>query len=325
MKNRNSQMYKCLLVFIVVWAGISVCFFLCTKSTNVAQEFSDSIDTLSINNMAAKYSGYIKNNGSDSLALVIHEYEESVRKIQRESAERVRQQIESVNTNISIWMAIIAGICTLLPMASSLYQLSLLDKMEGHRNEERKEFENMTKKARSEVQKETNIILKKIKDYEDDIEKTRLIPTLSLLESNIKIICDLQDFQLKNRMSLVNDVYVNNLLDSICKLSDNSKTLLEKVIGTLRYPELEQVRMSIHNAYVSLSGLSMTLQSVAVEETLFQVLTLSDKLRIESIRFVNERHACTFDQNKEISQAMCNIDIHLQSIRDIIKEIRKAD
>ena len=79
--------------------------------------------------------------------------------------------------------------------------------------------------------------------------------------------------------------------------------------------------MSIHNAYCSLSNLLVTLEGISKEEDLFNVLVLSDKIRMESIQFINERNANTTDSINEVKQAMGNIDSHIQSVKTIIQNM----
>lgn len=320
-KETCKNICKWSLILFIALLIIAIFFIGLTKFTSVANEYSDSIDSLTLKNLGTKYSEYIQDKNRDSLALVLREYENSIRKIQRESSERVRQQIESVNTNISIWMAIIAGICTLLPMASSLYQISQIEKIEENKEKDKEVFKKKVDDAVKEMEKKKNEINKNVEDYKKEIEKTRLLPSISLLESNIRLISELQDFQLKNRITLINDDYVKNILDLVSKLSNNSKIILDNLVGVLNTQESDQVRMSIHNAYCSLSNLLVTLEGISKEEDLFNVLVLSDKIRMESIQFINERNANTTDSINEVKQAMGNIDSHIQSVKTIIQNM----
>lgn len=321
MEKETCNIWKWILILFIALAIIAIFFWGLTKFTAIAREYPDSIDSLTLKNLGAKYSEYIQDKNRDSLALVLREYENSIRKIQGESSERVRQQIESVNTNISIWMAIIAGICTLLPMASSLYQISQLEKMEEKMEKDKEKFKNKVDKAIEEMENNENKINEIVDEYKKEIEKTRLIPSISLLESNIRLISELQDFQLKNRITLINDDYVKNILDLVSTLSNNSKNILDKLYGGLNTEETEQVRMSIHNAYCSLSNLLVTMEGISKEEDLFNVLVLSDKIRMESIQFINERNASTTDSINEVKQAMGNIHSHLLSVKTIIQNM----
>lgn len=231
--------------------------------------------------------------------------------------DKIEEYTTMINTNLSIWMGVIAAICTLLPLASNFYQAAQADSIKSD-----------TKKKMEEVQNNFRMELDHIKDeYSKIIEETRhksalvdTLTTISLLHNNVNTIRELQDLQSKEtNLTLADEAYLNILTDSISCLSSVNTSFMECEYNDKEYKEIVNSVVNLLNSY---RRLLRSLEVVAHGEQLYRTIELQDTIRTEMQSLINF-DAQGNDNKKLIRTAAWLISQYSMLCTHLIGDIRK--
>lgn len=312
-----------LLVFVGVLLAITFFFYLLTNCVKVDEAQVCVPDTIVANHIKIHNDTVtIKKSELDTL---LKKYNESVREIQRKNSLRVEQKLESVNNNISIWLAIIAAICTLLPMASTFYQTSLLDKKSIEMDDKVKGYE-----------KDINEIRLKQKEIKDDIQGSyqqyitrtkheEFISSLGILESTIMILCEYQDLQNRNRLALADKSYIESLRMTIQNLSNLCTKYSRDHSQALEADQVLLVKSSILMAYNSFSHLLVVLETIAPGECIINVLSKKDELRSNIRKFLSSSTAGSKGQNQDIDSQIHYLGSFADQMMELLRECLESE
>lgn len=214
MKDKACQ--NILIAVSVVIVGIGVCFYYLTKCVKAEEEQVFVPDTITAKHIELKNDTVVILKSE--LDTMLAEYNKSIREIERKNSMRVEQKLEAVNTNISIWLAVIAAICTLLPMASALYQTSLLDHKTSELDSKIKDYTNSLSETNDDVKNVKSKIENSFAEIDKKTKREEFISSLSILETSIRILCEYQDLKNRNRFALAEQSYLNALTNAIGNL-----------------------------------------------------------------------------------------------------------
>ena len=307
---------------LLVFAGVvlAIAFFFCwlTKCIKVDEAQVCVPDTIVANHVTIHNDTVVIKKSE--LDLLLKKYNESVREIERKNSLRVEQMLESVNTNISIWLAIIAAICTLLPMASTFFQTSLLDKKSTEMDDKVKGYEKDMDEMR---QKQNDVDENMKKSYQKYVEKTKheeFISSLGILESTIRLLCEYQDLQNRNRLALADKSYIESLRMTIQNLSNLCTKYSRDHSQSLEADQILLVKSSILMAFNSFSQLLVILETIAPGGCIINVLSKKDELRSNIRKFLSSSTAGTKGQNQDIDSQIHYLGSFADQMMELLGE-----
>lgn len=310
-----------------VFAGVvfAIAFFFCwlTKCIKVDEAQVCVPDTIVANHITIQNDTvFIKKTELDSL---LKKYNESVREIELKNSLRVEQKLESVNTNISIWLAIIAAICTLLPMASTFYQTSLWDKKSTEMDDKMKGYESRIEEMKQKQEEVKKEIKKSYHDYTEKTKHEEFISSLGILESTIRLLCEYQDLQSRNRLALADKSYIESLRMTIQNLSNLCTKYSRDHSQALEADQILLVKSSILMAFNSFSQLLVILETIAPGGCIINVLSKKDELRSNIRKFLSSSTAGTKGQNQDIDSQIHYLGSFADQMMELLRECLKSE
>ena len=323
-----------IIITLVVLLLISFGMSCCSTFPKSYPEKPQKIEYKSSN----KYSDSIVINRHD-LDSVINMFNKNLAEIEERNSEVVRQQIDNFGRNISLWLAFIAAICTLLPMASAFYQATntskALDelktkieneqsefekkingcdgkineqrektdknikeckdkindevvKFEDKINEQRIKTEGIMKECKDKINDEVAKFEDKIKGYEKIVEHSKINILLGTLIQSIRLLCDMEDFRFKEKISLADREYIENLISNIDKLNVETLYIVGKINNNLDKENLAVITCAIVVGYRSLLNLLHVMEAIVPDDKIIRVFANKDVVIIDSRKFVSD-------------------------------------
>lgn len=312
-----------LIVAFVVILAITAFFWGLTSCVKAEEEQVCVPDTITAKHIVCKNDTVIILKSE--LDTMLAEYNKSIREIERKNSMRVEQKLEAVNTNISIWLAIIAAICTLLPMASAFYQTSLWDHKAEDIESMVKNYKEDLAKTKNDIQKVSDKIESSFKEIDNKTKREEFISSLSILESTIRILCEYQDFQSRNRLALADRSYIDALGKTIGNLSELCIGYSKNHSEHLDVEQKKLVKSSIMMALNSFSKFLMVLETIAPGEQLVHVLSKKDELRVIIRQYANPKESGNSDDNSMIDSQIHYLGIFASQMMDLLNQCLVED
>lgn len=188
------------------------------------------------------------------------------------------EQVRSIGSTLSIWLCIIAAICTLLPMAASIYQSGQSKKLEEDFD---KKLEQSEKKYRDEVDKHTNKLHKAIINNSNDlyylqnsVNKTRALNHLSIVITTMNTLAEIQDFNNSKRIPITETRCIRPLVRMLDNVADMISSDSSCSIASMEVGELRQVLCMCLIASNCMDNLMRSLESVFEGDSLISIITL---------------------------------------------------
>lgn len=173
--------------------------------------------------------------------------------IQAEHNNLVQAQ-KSADQNLSIWLAVIAAICTILPVVLGINQTSSFDakldiykqyvdgkvkefkdqlskEIKGSKNDivsAKQEFNNHIKETISDFRKDVETMNRDMTEYHKEISNIRLMSFLNIFCQNIRMLRDLQDLEIRENTHLTCPELVRNSIHSIAQNAKECKDRFEQ-------------------------------------------------------------------------------------------------
>ena len=200
------------------------------------------------------------------------------------------EQVRSIGSTLSIWLSIIAAICTLLPMAASIYQSWQSKKLEEDFD---KKLEQSEERYRAAVNRHTkklhediNRNLENLNSLRSDANKTRALNHLSIVITTMNTLAEIQDFNNIKRIPITEARCIRPLvrmLDNVADMisSDSSCSIVRMNVG-----ELRQILSMCLIASNCMDNLMRSLESVFEGESLISIITLRYNASMLSNRIV---------------------------------------
>ena len=173
--------------------------------------------------------------------------------IQVEHNNLVQAQ-KSADQNLSIWLAVIAAICTILPVVLGINQTSSFDvklgiykkyvddkvsdfqnlldeKINGSKDDfesAKQEFNNHIEETKSKFDKEVKKMQSDMTEYHKEMSNIRLMSFLNIFCQNIRMLRDLQDLEIRENTHLTCPELVRNSIHSIAQNAKECKDRFEQ-------------------------------------------------------------------------------------------------
>lgn len=198
-----------------------------------------------------------------------------------------------MNQNLSIWLAVIAAICTILPIVlgmnqylSQQYRLEEFSKdFEGKKKKLLDEIAQKNNEVKDEITKSEkgfdntkNEITKQVKEHQSKLCHTEVISLLNMLSQNLNLLCNLQDIENKENPVLTSPELVKCIIASLEANVNrcNSKFLDEK--DKLDASSLLAIQNALMSTACSIRDMIYLYENVFNGKKLLKILRLRDEL-----------------------------------------------
>ena len=322
-----------LVVLLVISFGMSCC----STFPKSFPEKPHKIDIKSSN----KHGDSIVINRHD-LDSVVNKFNQNLVDIEERNSEVVRQQMENFGRNISLWLAFIAAICTLLPMDSAFYQATntskALDDLKEKIDKKQNEFENTIKdcedkingaittfedkikNCEGKINDEVSKFEGKIREYEKVLDQSRISSLLGTLVQSIRLLCDMEDFRFKEKITLADREYIENLISNIDKLNLVTKDIVDKIDKDLDKENQTVITCAILVGYRSLLNLLHVMETIVPDDKIISVLSNKDIVMIDSRKFVSNIYDEQINKIATMKEAIEDITKLSTKVLEILRD-----
>lgn len=204
----------------------------------------------------------------------------------RDALYQGKEQVESIGKSLTIWLCIIAAICTLLPMVASIYQSwqnkEIKDELQRIIENEKEELSKVLEEDKQKWDKEIAASKGKLENIQSEISKSRISHFMSILNTLVNALAEMQDFKHRNRMTITDKSYLQAQIYMLNALVDNISGELDKSLSIMNSAELRQtlsLSLVVCNSLVSLMN---SLESVFKGDRLITLLGLKYHSRLIS-------------------------------------------
>ena len=243
-----------------------------------------------------------------ALDTIINQFNENVQKIEKRNNEVVRKRMESFDSNISLWLAFIAAICTLLPMASAFYQVTNTSKSLDDLKEKIDTKQN-------EIAQKQKDLENKIRGYERKVEQAQITSLLGTLVQSLRLLCDMEDFRFKGKIVLADKEYLKKLVlgvEDVVKLVSSMANCCD---DNLDDKQMALIHSTITIAYRALSDLLTIIEGIAPDGIIFKVLTEKDCVRSQFASFIKDEKSANI-----IRYEIATIASHTSATIELLKK-----
>lgn len=202
----------------------------------------------------------------------------------REMATKQNElQAEALNNNITLWLSVIAAICTLLPIAATFYQTRLTNKLEEELKDRIRQSESKFKSDISDREDKMNKSISHnkndLKDIQTQADKARTLNYLSLLNTSIASLVEVQDFNMRNRIAITDSECVRPMIMMLDNVSNMVTVESSNAINNMNPAELRQLLSISLMASNSFEYLINSLESIFEGEPLIQIISYKSTAR----------------------------------------------
>lgn len=202
----------------------------------------------------------------------------------REMATKQNElQAEALNNNITLWLSVIAAICTLLPIAATFYQTRLTNKLEEELKDRIRQSESKFKSDISDREDKMNKSISHnkndLKDIQTQADKARTLNYLSLLNTSIASLVEVQDFNMRNRIAITDSECVRPMIMMLDNVSNMVTVESSNAITNMNPAELRQLLSISLMASNSFEYLINSLESIFEGEPLIQIISYKSTAR----------------------------------------------
>lgn len=202
----------------------------------------------------------------------------------REMATKQNElQAEALNNNITWWLSVIAAICTLLPIAATFYQTWQTNKLEKELEKRISQSESNSKseisKKMEEMDGSINHYKENLKDIQTQADKARTLNYLSLLNTSIASLVEVQDFNMRNRIAITDSECVRPMIMMLDNVSNMVTVESSNAINNMNPAELRQLLSISLMASNSFEYLINSLESIFEGEPLIQIISYKSTAR----------------------------------------------
>ena len=201
------------------------------------------------------------------------------------------EQVRSIGSTLSIWLCIISAICTLLPMAASIYQSWHSKQLEEDFD---KKLQLSEERYKTDVNRQTELISGKLNNNSGKLEqlkvnvtKTAALNHLSIIITTMNTLAEIQDFNNRNRILITEPRCIRPLVMMLDNVADMIGSDSSCSINKMGEDELRRILCMSLIASNSMDNLINSLESVFEGEHLITILTLRSNVQMLSNRIGN--------------------------------------
>lgn len=267
--------------------------------------------------------------------------------IQVEHNNLVQAQ-KSADQNLSIWLAVIAAICTILPVVLGINQTSSFDaklgiykkyvddkvtdfqnlldeKINGSKDDfelAKQEFNNHIEETKSKFDKEVKKMQSDMAEYHKEMSNIRLMSFLNIFCQNIRMLRDLQDLEIRENTHLTCPELVRNSINSIAQNAKECKDRFEQDKETWKDEDTIIIFRAQLSSLCSIRDLAYEYENLFTGMNLLRLQRLKDVLSFylkEKAKLMSEAKL------KDAEDAMSKIVESSSSLKSLFDELLKEE
>ena len=265
--------------------------------------------------------------------------------IQVEHNNLVQAQ-KSADQNLSIWLAVIAAICTILPVVLVINQTSSFDakldiykqyvdgkvkefqaqlnkEINGSKNDivsAKQEFNNHIKETISDFRKDVETMNRDMTEYHKEISNIRLMSFLNIFCQNIRMLRDLQDLEIRENTHLTCPELVRNSIHSIAQNAKECKDRFEQDKETWKDEDTIIIFRAQLSSLCSIRDLAYEYENLFTGMNLLRLQRLKDVL---SFYLQEKAQLMPEAKLKDAEDAMNKIVESSSSLKSLFDELLK--
>lgn len=242
--------------------------------------------------------------------------------VQQQKAVYKAQEV--LNQNLTIWLSIIAAICTILPIVLAMNQsnslrtqLDLYSQELEHRKDE---FRKKMGKSIRDIEQKKDEVERQVKTYQSDLCHTEVIALLNMLSQNLSLLCNLQEIENKENPILTSPNLVKVMIWSF---KDNVEKCQAKFIGEQQHLEgksLNSIQNALMSTLCSVRDMAYLYENVFNGINLIKLQRLRDDLSFYMLEKVSTLKVATAEDVKEsfveISKAAKCLKVLFDTLED---------
>lgn len=265
--------------------------------------------------------------------------------IQVEHNNLVQAQ-KSADQNLSIWLAVIAAICTILPVVLGINQTSSFDakldiykqyvdgkvkefqaqlnkEIKGSKNDivsAKQKFNNHIEETKSKFDKEVKKMQSDMAEYHKEMSNIRLMSFLNIFCQNIRMLRDLQDLEIREYTHLTCPELVRNSIHSIAQNAKECKDWFEQDKETWKDEDTIIIFRAQLSSLCSIRDLAYEYENLFTGMNLLRLQRLKDVL---SFYLQEKAQLMPEAKLKDAEDAMNKIVESSSSLKSLFDELLK--
>lgn len=193
---------------------------------------------------------------------------------------------DTLNQNLTIWLSVIAAICTILPIVLAMNQSnSLKAELDLYTEEFKKQKEKLAQDMGDnfdKIQGQKEVVEKELIKYQSEICHTAVITLLNMLSQNLTLLCNLQDIENKENPILTSPSLVKAIISSFKENVDKCQQQFQKEKKQLEDSEksISSIQNALMSTICSLRDMAYLYENVFNGMNLIKLQHLRDDLSI---------------------------------------------
>lgn len=267
--------------------------------------------------------------------------------IQVEHNNLVQAQ-KSADQNLSIWLAVIAAICTILPVVLGINQTSSFDakldiykqyvdgkvkefenqldkEIKGSKNDivsAKQEFNNHIAETKDKLDAEVEKMQSNMAEYHKEMSNIRLMSFLNIFCQNIRMLRDLQDLEIRENTHLTCPELVRNSINSIAQNAKECKDRFEQDKETWKDEDTIIIFRAQLSSLCSIRDLAYEYENLFTGMNLLRLQRLKDILSF----YLKEKAKLMLEAKlKDVEDAMSRIVESSSSLKSLFDELLKEE
>lgn len=253
---------------------------------------------------------------------------------------------KSADQNLSIWLAVIAAICTILPVVLGINQTSSFDaklgiykkyvddkvkefkdqldkEIKGSKNDivsAKQKFNNHIEETKSKFDKEVKKMQSDMAEYHKEMSNIRLMSFLNIFCQNIRMLRDLQDLEIRENTHLTCPELVRNSIHSIEQNAKECKDRFEQDKETWKDEDTIIIFRAQLSSLCSIRDLAYEYENLFTGMNLLRLQRLKDVL---SFYLQEKAQLMPEAKLKDAEDAMNKIVESSSSLKSLFDELLK--
>ena len=330
------------------------CFIIGLVGCTASSRFKDGMtDTCKMHAKDAKFRHALLDSMQKDTLVKVQKYAQQMdtlflhwdSMIQAEHNNLVQAQ-KSADQNLSIWLAVIAAICTILPVVLGINQTSSFDaklgiykkyvddkvsdfqnqldeKINGSKDDfesAKQEFNNHIEETKSKFDKEVKKMQSDMAEYHKEMSNIRLMSFLNIFCQNIRMLRDLQDLEIRENTHLTCPELVRNSIQSIAQNAKECKDRFEQDKETWKDEDTIIIFRAQLSSLCSIRDLAYEYENLFTGMNLLRLQRLKDVL---SFYLQEKAQLMPTAKLKDTEDAMNKIVEYSSSLKSLFDELLK--
>lgn len=210
---------------------------------------------------------------------------------------------ETLNLNLTIWLSIIAAICTILPIVLAMNQSNnLREQLDSYSDEldrKKTKFQEGMEESLEKIKGQKGEVERQVKNYQSEICHTEVITLLNMLSQNLALLCNLQEIENKENPILTSPELVKTIIASF---KENVVKCQEKFNDKKDYLEgtsINSIQNALMSTLCSIRDMAYLYENIFNGANLLKLQRLRDNISFYIIEKIPTFQSSTVDDVEE--------------------------